>query len=122
MTLVEKKSVLHFPTQAREVFDVSGAGDTVVATLAAGLANGYTLGESVAIANKAAGIVVAKIGTVPIELGELRAEIDKNYNAKLLSPPCACQKVRGRAKVGQDDRFHQRMFRYSPSRPCSSFS
>ena len=104
MTLVEKKSVFHFPTQAREVFDVSGAGDTVVATLAAGLANGYTLGESVAIANKAAGIVVAKIGTVPVELVELRAEIDKNYNAKLLSLPelvrrCADERSRGRTVV-----------------------
>ena len=104
MTLVEKKSVSHVPTQAREVFDVSGAGDTVVATLAAGLANGYSLGESVAIANKAAGIVVAKIGTVPVELVELRAEIDKNYNARLLSLPelvrrCADERKRGRTVV-----------------------
>ncbi|MGA3050999.1 MAG: D-glycero-beta-D-manno-heptose-7-phosphate kinase [Chitinispirillaceae bacterium] len=104
MTLVEKKSVSHVPTQAREVFDVSGAGDTVVATLAAGLANGYSLGESVAIANKAAGIVVAKIGTVPVELVELRAEIDKNYNAKLLSllelvRRCADERKRGRTVV-----------------------
>jgi D-beta-D-heptose 7-phosphate kinase/D-beta-D-heptose 1-phosphate adenosyltransferase len=104
MTLVEKKSVRHFPTQAREVFDVSGAGDTVVATLAAGLANGYSLGESVELANKAAGIVVAKIGTAPVELAELRAEIDRNYNARLLTPPeliakCADARKKGKTVV-----------------------
>jgi len=104
MTLVEKKTTYHFPTQAREVFDVSGAGDTVVATLAAGLANGYALGESVELANKAAGIVVAKIGTAPVTIVELRAAIDKNYNAKLLTTAelvgrCAEERTSGRTVV-----------------------
>jgi D-beta-D-heptose 7-phosphate kinase / D-beta-D-heptose 1-phosphate adenosyltransferase len=85
MSLIGGKSVDHFPTQAREVFDVSGAGDTVVATLAAALSSGYSLGESVDLANKAAGIVVGKVGTEPIELGELRAAASHGHNPKLLS-------------------------------------
>jgi D-beta-D-heptose 7-phosphate kinase/D-beta-D-heptose 1-phosphate adenosyltransferase len=84
MTLINENGAEHFPTEAREVYDVSGAGDTVVAALAACLANGYPLREAVAIANKAAGIVVGKIGTAPVELGELRAVLDKSYNPKLL--------------------------------------
>jgi D-beta-D-heptose 7-phosphate kinase/D-beta-D-heptose 1-phosphate adenosyltransferase len=101
MTLVDKKSVQHYPTLAREVFDVSGAGDTVVATLAAGLASGYGLGDSVTLANRAAGIVVAKIGTVPVELAELRAAIDKNYNAKLLTPAELARKCAEARKSGR---------------------
>jgi D-beta-D-heptose 7-phosphate kinase / D-beta-D-heptose 1-phosphate adenosyltransferase len=87
MTLVAEKSVEHVPTVAREVFDVSGAGDTVVATLAAGLANGCSLRESVTLANKAAGIVVGKMGTAPIEIGELDAAINRVANPKLFESP-----------------------------------
>jgi D-beta-D-heptose 7-phosphate kinase/D-beta-D-heptose 1-phosphate adenosyltransferase len=85
MSLIFDKTVRHVPTEAREVFDVSGAGDTVVATLAAALANGYPLPDAVVLANKAAGIVVAKIGTVPVEHRELRAVFDFEYNPKVLS-------------------------------------
>ncbi len=63
------------PTEAREVFDVSGAGDTVVATLAAALAAGFTTSDAIFIANKAAGIVVGKMGTSPILFQELREEV-----------------------------------------------
>ncbi len=59
------------PARAREVFDVSGAGDTVIATLAASLAGGLHIHTAVELANLAAGIVVGKIGTVPIEKHEL---------------------------------------------------
>jgi D-beta-D-heptose 7-phosphate kinase/D-beta-D-heptose 1-phosphate adenosyltransferase len=59
------------PARAREVFDVSGAGDTVIATLAASLAGGLQLHTAVELANLAAGIVVGKIGTVPIAQHEL---------------------------------------------------
>jgi D-beta-D-heptose 7-phosphate kinase/D-beta-D-heptose 1-phosphate adenosyltransferase len=62
---------LHIPTQAREVFDVSGAGDTVTATCALALAAGASPAEAARLANHAAGIVVAKIGTVPITTPEL---------------------------------------------------
>jgi D-beta-D-heptose 7-phosphate kinase/D-beta-D-heptose 1-phosphate adenosyltransferase len=61
----------HLPTMAREVFDVSGAGDTVVAVLAAGLAAGWDLFEAATAANAAAGLVVAKVGTATIAPGEL---------------------------------------------------
>jgi D-beta-D-heptose 7-phosphate kinase/D-beta-D-heptose 1-phosphate adenosyltransferase len=65
----------HSPTRAREVFDVSGAGDTVIATLAAGLAAGLKLTTAVELANLAAGIVVGKVGTVPIAHHELIAAL-----------------------------------------------
>ncbi len=59
-------------TEAQEVFDVSGAGDTMVALLAAGLANGLDPVEAAKLANLAAGIVVGHVGTVPVPLDELR--------------------------------------------------
>ena len=61
----------HVPTMAREVFDVSGAGDTVIATLGAMLASGKTMLEAVEIANRAAGIVVGKLGTATVTYDEL---------------------------------------------------
>ena len=63
MTLYERARRLHAPAQAREVSDVSGAGDTVIATLAVMLASGCAMDEAVRIANRAAGIVVGKFGT-----------------------------------------------------------
>jgi D-beta-D-heptose 7-phosphate kinase/D-beta-D-heptose 1-phosphate adenosyltransferase len=64
MTLVPAQGgVVHLPAEAREVFDVSGAGDTVVAALAAALAAGAALPQAAALANTAAGIVVGKVGT-----------------------------------------------------------
>jgi D-beta-D-heptose 7-phosphate kinase / D-beta-D-heptose 1-phosphate adenosyltransferase len=65
--------VYHSPARAREVFDVSGAGDTVIATLAACLAGGLKIETAVELANLAAGIVVSKVGTVPIAAHELVA-------------------------------------------------
>ena len=59
------------PAQAREVFDVTGAGDTVIATLAAMLACGLTLREAMPIANRAGGIVVGKFGTASVDYKEL---------------------------------------------------
>ncbi len=67
-------------TEAREVFDVSGAGDTVVATLAAALGAGFTAMESIHLSNKAAGVVVGKMGTSPILFQELKREL-MIYNA-----------------------------------------
>ncbi len=62
---------LHFPTQAREVFDVSGAGDCVTATYTLALLAGASPADAARISNHAAGVVVAKIGTVPISAAEL---------------------------------------------------
>jgi len=64
--------VTHIPTMAREVFDVTGAGDTVVATLALALAGGLPLPEGAHLANLAAGIVVGKLGTATVSPEELR--------------------------------------------------
>lgn len=63
---------LHLPARAREVFDVTGAGDTVVSVLAAALAAGVSLSDATALANVAAGLVVAKLGTAAISAPELR--------------------------------------------------
>jgi len=85
MILFEKGgSVKEFPTEAREIFDVSGAGDTVVATTALGLASNSSLDESIILSNHAAGIVVGKIGTIPIESKELKT-IFKIESGKLKS-------------------------------------
>jgi len=76
MTLIEDDSPpFHIEAQAREVFDVTGAGDTVIATLAAALATGATLQSATVLANAAAGIVVGKLGAVPVAIEELRDAI-----------------------------------------------
>ena len=69
----------HSPARAREVYDVSGAGDTVIATLAAALAGGLHTSTAVDLANLAAGIVVGKIGTVPIAQHELIAALTPSF-------------------------------------------
>lgn len=76
MELVDDEGAAHLPSRAREVYDVSGAGDTVVATLAAGLAAGLSPLVSARLANLAAGIVVGKVGTAPVALDELRAAVE----------------------------------------------
>jgi rfaE bifunctional protein kinase chain/domain len=73
MTLFRKGSVLNVPAEAREVYDVSGAGDTVIATLGVKLAAGATWREAVKAANLAAGIVVGKLGTAVVQPDELAA-------------------------------------------------
>ncbi len=73
MTLLQKgEEPLHIPTKAREVYDVTGAGDTVVSVLAASLAAGNTLREATVLANLAAGVVVGKLGTASVSVLELR--------------------------------------------------
>ncbi len=71
MTLYRREQRMHQATQAQEVFDVSGAGDTVIATLGAVLAGGADFAQAVRFANKAAGIVVAKLGTAVVQPEEL---------------------------------------------------
>ena len=68
--------------QAREVFDVSGAGDTVIATVAAGAASGLPLAEAAAVANIAAGIVVGKVGTWAVRWSELEAALIAQSGAR----------------------------------------
>ena len=73
MTLYTEQERLHSPAQAREVYDVSGAGDTVIATLAVMLGAGVPIAEAVLIANRAGGIVVGKLGTATVTSDELFA-------------------------------------------------
>ncbi|MBI3305079.1 bifunctional hydroxymethylpyrimidine kinase/phosphomethylpyrimidine kinase [Candidatus Parcubacteria bacterium] len=77
MTLFIGKRVEHFPTQAREVFDVTGAGDTVVAALVLSLAAKLSMRDAVRAGNCAAGIVVGKHGTATVSLTELKQELRK---------------------------------------------
>ena len=73
MTLFSKKKPVHVKAEAREVFDVSGAGDTVIATLGTMLASGVRLEQAIRIANRAGGIKVAKLGTAVVTRRELFA-------------------------------------------------
>jgi D-beta-D-heptose 7-phosphate kinase/D-beta-D-heptose 1-phosphate adenosyltransferase len=74
MSLFERgKRPLHIESAAREVFDVTGAGDTVIATLALALTAGATLPEAAALANEAAGVVVGKLGTATAAPEEILA-------------------------------------------------
>ena len=71
MTLYTENDQFHMPAQAREVFDVSGAGDTVIATMACMLGAGAGWNEAVQTANRAGGIVVGKLGTATVTREEL---------------------------------------------------
>lgn len=76
MTLVQRDHApFHLPTRAREVYDVTGAGDTVISVLAAALAAGQDMEQATVLANTAAGIVVGKLGTATASTEELRAEL-----------------------------------------------
>lgn len=86
MSYIAPEASQDIPTEAREVYDVSGAGDTVVATLAAALAAGIPIADAIYLANKAAGIVVGKIGTSPILFKELQDELQIGKPASKLIP------------------------------------
>jgi D-beta-D-heptose 7-phosphate kinase/D-beta-D-heptose 1-phosphate adenosyltransferase len=70
---------IHLPTEAREVYDVSGAGDTVLAMMGLGLAGGLSLEEAARLANVAAGIVVGKVGTSTVSPGEILEVIGRRH-------------------------------------------
>ena len=75
ITLLENERQLHVPAMAKQVFDVSGAGDTVIATLAASIVAGLSLDNALHLANVAAGIVVGQVGTIAITGKALLAEL-----------------------------------------------
>ena len=81
MTIIEKNKVTHIPTRAKEVYDVTGAGDTVIATMTLALAAKRKLVEAAEIANFAAGIVVGKVGTATVTVDEIVKTI-KTFNGK----------------------------------------
>jgi D-beta-D-heptose 7-phosphate kinase/D-beta-D-heptose 1-phosphate adenosyltransferase len=102
MTLVRRNSApVHFPADVREVFDVTGAGDTVAATLAVLLAAGASLETAARVANVAAGLVVGKVGTAVVTQGELRDAVEaaRSVDARELSlAPTLEQVARWRAR------------------------
>lgn len=106
MTLVRRDAdaPLHLPATAREVYDVSGAGDTVVATLGAALAAGIALADACRLANAAAGLVVAKLGTATISatelVGSLRARELEQGEAKSVTLDDALGRVAAWRKEG----------------------
>lgn len=95
MTLLEGDRVHHFPAEAEEVHDVSGAGDTVVSTLSAALAAGLPLPVAARLANIAAGIVVGKVGTAVVREEELAEALTPERGAlrKVLSRAAAAEQV-----------------------------
>jgi rfaE bifunctional protein kinase chain/domain len=78
MKLFENGQIHQMPTFAQNVFDVTGAGDTVIASIALALAAGWPLDKACYLANFAAGVVVGKVGCVPCEIKDLRAFIDRH--------------------------------------------
>lgn len=81
MSLISRDgSVLHMPAQAREVFDVTGAGDTVIATVATAYAAGGSSEDALHLANIAAGIVVGKLGSAMATPEEIKRELDREDN------------------------------------------
>ena len=118
MTLVDPSiSPQHIPAAAREVFDVSGAGDTVLATIAAGLGAGLSLLDAARLSNIAAGIVVGKVGTAVTPVSELvavlneRSELDKHLPLSL-----ALDRVSRWHRATPAGRLHQRLLRPAPPR------
>ncbi|HGN9469794.1 bifunctional D-glycero-beta-D-manno-heptose-7-phosphate kinase/D-glycero-beta-D-manno-heptose 1-phosphate adenylyltransferase HldE [Providencia stuartii] len=107
MSLIRRdEPPLHLPTEAQEVYDVTGAGDTVIGVLAASIASGRPLHEACALANAAAGVVVEKLGTStvsPIELeNAIRGRADNGFGVmdeKQLKQAVANARLRGERVV-----------------------
>lgn len=99
MALVTADQHLHVPAETREVFDVSGAGDTVVATVAAALAAGGELADAVSLANAAAGIVVGKVGTAAVYMAELVAALHHQDISRAEAKVLTTDEARDRVEV-----------------------
>jgi D-beta-D-heptose 7-phosphate kinase / D-beta-D-heptose 1-phosphate adenosyltransferase len=95
MTLLDASGARHFPAEAAEVYDIAGAGDTAVATLAAGVAARLELSVAVRLANIAAGVVVGKIGTAVAREADLLAALSPQGGAlrKIVSRDAAVEHV-----------------------------
>jgi len=96
LALIADGSVEQIPAVAREVFDVSGAGDTVIATLAAGVAAGLELGDAVRLANIAAGVVVGKAGTATVSRKDLLDGMALGQALRLSDKICTLEVLLGR--------------------------
>lgn len=103
MALIGKSGLVRYPTQAQEVFDVSGAGDTVIATLAFAVGAGFEIDLAVRLSNTAAGFVVGKLGTYAISRDELLEALDQSDSAhatSVLGPNGLAQVVAGWSGLG----------------------
>ncbi|MBK5929297.1 D-glycero-beta-D-manno-heptose 1-phosphate adenylyltransferase [Halochromatium salexigens] len=101
LLVVEPGARTRLPAVAREVFDVSGAGDTLIATLAAGLAAGLDPIDSARLANLAAGVVVAKVGTAAVSLGELEHAISDQAALEQAAKLCGLAELQARVRAWQ---------------------
>ncbi len=93
LSLITKKASLHSPTISKEVYDVSGAGDTVLAVIASCMPNEIEETKALTLANKAAGKVIGKVGTSPISLKELFDNDSKVYTNKVFDIISLCKKL-----------------------------
>jgi D-beta-D-heptose 7-phosphate kinase / D-beta-D-heptose 1-phosphate adenosyltransferase len=104
MTLVPQgQEAVHLPARAREVYDVTGAGDTVVAVLATSLAAGYNLAQAMALANTAAGLVVAKLGAATVSVNELETAMqgDLDQEPAILDEESLVRRVQSARRRGE---------------------
>ncbi len=105
MTLFQKdQQPIHLAATAREVYDVTGAGDTVISVLAAAVAAGDTLSNATALANVAAALVVAKLGTATVSLAELRREVraDEQAHSGILDEDTLGQMIKDAQANGEN--------------------
>lgn len=99
ISLIEANQTLHIPATAKQVFDVSGAGDTVIATLAAGSIHGLNHQEALHLANIAAGVVVGKVGTVPITWEDLLHELVMQNSAVQADKVCDLDNLKAKVSL-----------------------
>jgi D-beta-D-heptose 7-phosphate kinase / D-beta-D-heptose 1-phosphate adenosyltransferase len=109
MTLLSDGMIRHFRTQAKQVFDISGAGDSVISVLAAGLAAGLSWQEATELANLGAGIAVQKVGTSPVTANELIQVLEQegvsSVNSKILVIDELLRKIAGWRSEGKKIAF-----------------
>jgi len=99
IAVLENGSVVRFPALAREVFDVSGAGDAVIAVWAAGLASRLDQHDCAQLANLAAGIVIGKVGTVPVSRQELLATLSRQSMLESSEKICTAEQLQARVAL-----------------------
>jgi D-beta-D-heptose 7-phosphate kinase/D-beta-D-heptose 1-phosphate adenosyltransferase len=92
LSLIDQRAFHHFPTSAREVFDVTGAGDTVLATFSLAAAAGASFADAAQLGNAAAGVVVGKAGAAVVHPFEIERELDARHQS-------ASAKIRSRAEM-----------------------
>jgi D-beta-D-heptose 7-phosphate kinase/D-beta-D-heptose 1-phosphate adenosyltransferase len=101
ISLLEADRNTHIPATAKQVFDVSGAGDTVIATLAAGMVAGLNPEEALHLANLAAGIVVGKVGTAPVTTSELLSALSMETSQQQADKICSWEQLAARLQQWQ---------------------